>query len=177
MTAGQSSPSVTADLAAHARAVAGWPAHEGRQAKDAALLNLADALDAALADAQMWRTQYERERVRIGYVLGWLTPESFDGDQHEQARYIGVMDTADRVKMRLRDLRNERDAAVAREQQLREALTPFVAEYIPAGHRRFEDVDDESGEPFVDCAACIEPWPCKYEVARAALSRPTPEQP
>lgn len=66
------------------------------------------------AERAMWRQQYERERVRVGHVLGWLPPDSFDGDESKQHECIAHMDTAAGVRSRIdslrADLRDARDA-------------------------------------------------------------------
>jgi len=63
--------------------------------------------DALRTERDMWRQQYQRERVRMGYVLGWLTVDSFGGEESKQHEYIAHMDTAAAVRSRIDNLRDD----------------------------------------------------------------------
>ena len=84
---------------------------------------LREAADRLAVD---YRRQYERQRVRVAYALGWLTPESFDGDESRQHDYIAHLDVADGVRSRLREAKARVEDAEAEADRLRRFVVLFA---------------------------------------------------
>lgn len=81
------------------------------------------------ADAEMYRTQYERLMVECGLALGWfLDPPA---DEHKAYLSIAHMDVPERITMRLATLQRAVDASERHADRLADAVEELLRTFAP----------------------------------------------